>query len=118
MANELTLSGSIKFAKSNVEDGMAKGGLQVDVTGSKCTHMVQAIGTSEEAIDIGDIGTSGYMFVVNRDTTNYVSIRPGTGTANCIKLKAGEFALFRIETAPWAIANTAACNIEFLIVEN
>ena len=118
MANELTVSASLSFSKSGVEASLSYGGLRFTVTGAKATRIVQAIGTSEEALDLGDVGTSGYILIKNLDSTNYVSIRPGTGTANCIKLKAGEIAMFRIETAPWAIANTAACNVEFLLIEN
>jgi hypothetical protein len=60
------------------------------------------------------------MFVRNMDVTNFVKIRAGSGLTDLIKLKPGEFALFRLMTGitPYAIADTAACDIEFCIIED
>jgi hypothetical protein len=56
------------------------------------------------------------------DATNYVSIRPATGAANAVELKAGEFSgpfrLARTATAPFAIANTASVSLEYWIFED
>lgn len=119
MADELTISLSMDFTKSGVNVSISKAGLTIDVSGSKYTRLVQNVGTSEEALDIGDIGTAGYCFIRNLDPTNYVSLRPGSGTANFIKLKAGEAALFRLAlNGPYAIANSSACNVEIVIIED
>ena len=118
MANELTVSCSLRFSKSGREASKAYGGIQLTVTGDAWVFAVQNIAITEEAIGLGDVGTPGFMIAKNLDSTNYLSLRPGTGTANAVKMKAGEPCLFRISTAPWAIANTAACDLEYLIIED
>lgn len=119
MANELNVSCSLKFSKSGNGDDKAYSGISIDVSGSKTTKIRQTIGTSEEALDIGDIGTAGFIIGKNLDATNYVTIRPGTGETDLVKAGPGEPFLFRLAmSGPYAIADTAACDLEFLIVEN
>lgn len=118
MANEITLGLSLAYQKGTANISIACSGTQLSVTGSKFIHNVQAIGTSVEAISIGDIGTAGYMVAINRDATNFITIRAGSSGADVIKLKAGEWAMFRLATStPYAIADTGACNLEYLIIE-
>jgi len=119
MANELTLSGlSIAFSKANVPPTSVNvAGISVTVSGTQWMDNVQAVGTSEEAILMGDVAAGGYMLVQNMDATNFVSLRQATGAANFMKLLAGEFAIFRLSpdaTAPFAIADTASVNVRFL----
>ena len=120
MANEITLTASLAFAKGSVSVSLSKSAAQfsVDAGSHKYYSGMQTVGTSEEALELGDIATGGYCLLINRDATNYVSVRAGTGAANLIKLKAGEAALFRCEAAaPYVIANTAACLVEVLLIE-
>ena len=121
MANEATISVGLRFEKGGVSASYSKGGLQVDVSGSKFVDLVQEIGTSEEQLDFGDVTTPGYVVFENLDSTNYIEIRPGTGVADLVRLNAGEVAVFRLAadaTAPYAMANTAACNLRMLLLEN
>lgn len=119
MANELTLSGSLSFSKGGVTASASKTGLLVTVSGTEYTELIQEIGTSEEALTIGDIGTLGYVYIENLDATNFVEIRPGSGTADLIKIKAGEFAIFRAAlNGPYAIADTAACRVKLVLIED
>lgn len=118
MANELTLSASLKFVKGVKNASFGKSGIQLDVAGKNYALKTQTIGTSEEAIALGDVATPGYILVYNSDSTNFVSIRSGTGAANLVKIPAGGVALFDCEaSAPYAIADTAAVDIEYLLVE-
>jgi hypothetical protein len=119
MANELTVSCSVRFSKAGREASKSYAGIQIDVTGDKVTQLIQEIGTTEEALDIGDIGTAGYVIMKNLDAENFIEIRPGSGTADLIKLKAGEVAMFRLAlNGPYAIADTAACDLEMLLIES
>lgn len=118
MSNELTLAVSLSFKKGDVDVSFGKGGLKFDVTGTKFVHLKQSVGTSEEALDLGDLGTPGYCIMYNHDSTNYVDARPGTGENDLVRVPAGGLALFYIASAaPFVIANTASCELEFLIVE-
>src|SRR3990167_2958708 len=108
MADELELSGlTIEFAKTGSPTiSLTAGGLPIDVSGAQVMDNVQAIGfAAEEAILMGDVAAGGYWFVQNLDATNFVELRSGTGATDFIKLKAGEWAIFRTSgdaTAPYA----------------
>lgn len=120
MADELTLDCAVSYSKGGVSVAPTLGELLVTVSGTELIHEIQLIGTTEEAIGMpADVATPGYAVFFNRDATNYVSIRRATGEGNMIKLKPGEYAIFRLEaTAPYAIANTAACRLEYWIFED
>lgn len=119
MSNELRVSVSLRFEKSGRSVQKEYSGVQIDVSGDKWTYLVQEIGTSEEAIDVGDIGTAGFIIFKNLDDTNYVTLRPGTGTTDLVKAKSGEPGLFRLAMdGPYAMADTAACDLELLIIED
>ena len=78
----------------------------------------QNIGTSEEAITLGEVTSPGWAFFINRDETNFIELRVATGGAKFAKLKPGEFAFLRLGSgaqAPYAIADTAACQLEYKI---
>lgn len=122
MANELTVSASLRYSKNGVNidsDDFGAAGVQIDVTGTEILRHVQLVGTSEEALYVGaDIGTPGYVLMKNLDPTNYVSVRAASGVADLIKLSPGEIALFRLQsTAPYVIANTAACRLAYIVIE-
>ena len=121
MADEITASASLRYARSTHTAFYAVTGKQFDQTGTDYAEHTQTIGTTEEALDLGDVGTPGYILLVNLDPTNFVSVRAATGAANAIRLDAnGGFALFKLgsgATAPFAIADTAACQIKYLLIE-
>ena len=118
MANELSLIVNLSFNKGGAKV-TKQASKQVTVTGDAFTHGVQAIGTSEEAVAQGaDLATPGYMLIINLDDTNYVEIGSTTGVYD-IKLKAGEFALYRHNSATvYAKANTDTCNVEYCLIED
>jgi hypothetical protein len=121
MAEELTLGASFTFAKSGTELSLSVGALKVDVSGNGAIQQRQSVGfAAEEALILGDVTTVGYCIMVNRDATNFVEVRPATGVADLIRLNAGEFAVFRFAataTAPFVIADTAAVEIEYVLLE-
>ena len=119
MANELTVSTlTVSFTKANVGSvTVTPTALSITVSGTQFMDNVQTVGTSEEAILLGDVAPGGYWFVQNMDATNFVELRAATGAADFIKLLAGEWAIFRTSadaTAPFAIADTGSCNVRFL----
>ena len=118
MANELNASVSLSFLKSDAQV-QAIASSAFDVTGDAYGKIVQEVGTTEEELNQpGEVGTPGWTYVRNLDDTNYVEIGCVT-TSYTIKLKAGEFCLFRASGSTiYAKANTAACNVEFCVVED
>lgn len=120
MANELTLSASLRFEKNSQVAQFYRGSRQFTVSGDEMIDMIVPVGTSEEAMPLGEIGTLGYCLVHNMDATNYVQIRTGTSGTAMIRLNAGEFALFRFGsgvTAPYWIADTGSCRCRVMIIE-
>jgi len=120
MADEINVTGLLSFEKSPAAKiSVGVSAAKFTVTGTKYVHGLQNVGTAAEAIGLGDIGTPGYFFIKNLDATNYLEILSATDGSVLLKIKAGEFAIGRFgAAAPAAKANTAAVNIEYLIVED
>lgn len=126
MADELSVQGSLSFAKEGVTEpvgvsrsvGMSVPLTQFDVAGSNYVSNVLSVGTSATVIPLGSVSAPHWAFFQNLDATNYLSIRNGSGGADLIKLLPYEFALVPLpETAvPYGVAHTAACLLNYLIV--
>jgi len=95
----------------------------VDMAGDNCGNLTQTIGTTAEAIDMGDVNTGGntlgWFIVWNRDPTNYVQISYGDASGTnfvdkmIAKIPAGKYAgpLLATSNVIYAKANTAACSV-------
>lgn len=120
MADELTLNASLEYEDSeDSEASLAIEDLLVTISTKKFIHAKQNIGITEEAIGLGEVTALGWGLFVNRDATNYIELRVGTGGTKFAKLRPGKFAFFEFGsgvTAPYAIADTAACQMEYIIV--
>lgn len=118
MSDELKLNVSLIFSKGGAQVSKLKN-FSFDVTGESFVHGVQEIGTTEEELtQIAELGTPGYVYAVNLDDTNYVEIGSTTGVYD-IKLKPGEIAVWRHNSGTvYAKANTAACLVEYIIIED
>lgn len=118
MANEILIGASLSFAKSGDSDVMA-GNATVTLNGSKHLHQRMTVTTTELALQLGAVTAGGYLFIRNADPTNYVQVKAATGATPLVRLKAGEFCLFRLDagaTAPFIQANTASCDVEYLLL--
>lgn len=121
MANEITLTCNLSYSKGGTTVSMGVTDLKIDVSGQRFTHIRQNITTTEVVLDLGDIVTGGYCIMINRDAINFVSLRAASGAGNAIRINAGEAACFRFgggAPAPTAIANTAAVEVEYIMVAN
>lgn len=117
MANEITLSFQTLLNNGNLSDAHSSGSIAVDQASAKLIRNVQSIGTSEEALGLGDLVTPGYCVFVNLDDTNFVEI--GISGSMFLKLKPGEQALCRLSTtAPFALADTAAVELFYIMYED
>jgi hypothetical protein len=91
------------------------------LTGTRWIDTIHNVGTSEEAMKLGELGSLGWGFIYNMDATNYVEILTGTGGTAMLKAKAAEGFPFRFGsgvTAPYIKANTAACNVRYVLMED
>lgn len=121
MANEISYTANLSATKSNLSLSRASGTLRADLTGAKFYNAVQNIGTSYEAIAIGDVASAGFAWFKNHDATNYVEIGLEVSAAfyAFVKLKPGEVWMGRLATTTiFGRANTGAVNLETMLIEN
>jgi len=119
VSNEINLNATLEYEDS---EGTALSlqivNLLASVASKKPIAFKQNIGITEEAIGLGETTAPGWAMFINRDETNFVNLKVATGGAIFAKLKPGEFAFLRLGSgaqAPFAIADTAACQLEVLI---
>lgn len=119
MADELTVTTQLEYLDSaGTEFNALIDSFAATAATKKIMHHKQAIGTSEEAIVLGEVTSPGWALFVNRDDTNFIELRVATGGAKFAKLKPGETCLLRLGSgaqAPYAIADTAECLMEYWI---
>lgn len=119
MAGELTINGSLVLDDDTGSDETLDiATLVADMATEKYIKHKQSIGVSEEAIVLGEVTSPGWAFFINRDPTNFIELRVATSGAKFAKLLPGEFCLVRLGSGaqvPYAIADTGACLLEYLI---
>jgi hypothetical protein len=140
MANEIQMNSGLKATKNSVtvqtSPAVTFSKIQtMESTLDKEHHTVQAVGTSEEALSLGDVDNSNatgdeYMVqCINRDPTNYVEVlvkyaatpsywvigkmRPGEpwGPVRLPKLDGSSLGGIYLK------ANTASCDVEVVTFE-
>jgi hypothetical protein len=116
MANEISATAVLRYAKNKSAASLSLN-FTADQTGSKYEGGIQSIGTSEETLQKNDVGTIGYLAVRNNDEDNFVQLGAAAGEYS-LKLKPLCGALVPWNgTAVYAKADTAACLVEYLILE-
>jgi hypothetical protein len=122
MANEGTISAAMRFVKSGTDTSIEKGSFQFDVGGTNFVRHRQTVGTSSEALKIGEVAPGGYVLFINRgtDASDYIELRTLVGQNPFAQLFAGDVALFRYDvgvTAPVAIAVDGAMDLDYLLLD-
>lgn len=119
MANEISLNATIQYAKGNFADQRTIQ-CQADVSGTVATGGVQKIGTTHEAVNMGDVGTAGWAWFLNTDATNFITLGiVVSGTfypVMKLKPKIG-FPLCLGTNALYAKADTAEATLQYTIYE-
>lgn len=116
MANSVTITASLSFTGGGASIQRSSGSNAFSVTTLASVYNIQTIGTSDESLVLGEVGTPGYAILHNLDATNYVDIGPD-GTNYLIRLKPTQWGVFPIGSAAvHAKANTAPCQLEYCIV--
>lgn len=121
MANELTLTATAAYEDAfGVTASIVVPSLFVTLSQKKPLHTKQTVGTSEEALIVGDITTRRLCVLVNRDETNIVNVKVGTGGAIFATLDPNGInwcivPLGSGAQSPFVIALVAECELEILI---
>ncbi len=121
MADEIQLSLSISCSKNGASIN-ASGNMSITMAGDQFISNIQIVGTSNEALQVGDVSTTGYVYVKNLDSTNYVEVfLDNANTYLVAKLFPGEFTLYKPGGTGaanlFARANTGACNCQVIALE-
>jgi hypothetical protein len=121
MANEIHLTASLSCYKPAIMAsavGRSINDFIASMTNSTYIEGTVLIGTSATAFPLGQVGAPHWAYFKNLDSTNYVTIRNGSGGADLIELMAGEpcFVPLYVAANPYGVANTAACYVEYLIL--
>jgi hypothetical protein len=125
MANELTCTGSVQFAKGQVGAvALTKSGAKFNVTGTNYARGTFSVPTTAggTAIPLDGLATAGgWYYIQNNDSTNYVQILNAASGTVVLQIMPLEFAIGRFDagvTAVAAQAHTAAVVIEYLFIDN
>ena len=119
MADEIKVNFSLAFTRGESKLNIPSNQLSVDSGSNVKVGNTQTVGTSLEALVLGDVASCGAAYILNTDDTNYVDIGVDvSGTFyGLIRLMPGEYAFCpRLATnAPYARANTSSVNLEYYI---
>lgn len=117
MANEITMAATLRDINGSLRDEFAYETKQITQSTQWVFRDVLSIPTTAGGTVISTTGITalGWCYVKNLDATNFVTIGPDSGGAivSFVKLKPGEFAVFRLMTGITirALANTGAVKI-------
>lgn len=121
MANELTITAKIEYSNGGIVDSIDVTELAASVSANAILHRTQTIGSSEEALGLGDLATPGFLVGVNRSAVGQLHIRAGTGATDLVELGPGEPCLMRLSTAataPYAISVGGDVLFEYMLIES
>lgn len=125
MANEITAKSYLAVSNGN-DVFKSNGGTTLtqthDQSGNGRFSRIVSIATSDTEVTLSDITTEGWAWFRNLDATNYVDWGPdSTGIVQMGRMEAGEvagpFRLYPGVTLQMQ-ANTAACDVEVVVLED
>jgi hypothetical protein len=121
MANEISLTASLSCFKSAIMGtaiGRSITNLLRNMSGSNYIQDTVVVPTSATVVALGGVTNPHWSFWLNLDPINYIQLQNGVSGAVLVRLLAGDFAMFPLDqgATPYAISNTGACQMEYLIL--
>ena len=122
MANEIAVSVSLSVNHSPMSAASKSISGSFDQAGINYFEGSQTIPTTAggTALTKGGVGTIGWVWIKNTDSTHFVQIMTAVAGTAFMKLKPGQAFEGPLDpgiAAPAALADTASVNIEMLILE-
>ena len=116
MSAEITYNATL--TNSGLRTSFGTGSKSIDQTTKRKVSNTQAVGTTHEALVMGEVATARWAYFENKDLANYVEV--GTDSAGSfiafLRLDAGQYVIVPLATnAPYAKANTAALDLLYEI---
>lgn len=121
MSQELTVTGSVSFAKGRIGTVvLEKLGLKINVAGSSYARGT-FVTSGDTPIPLGDVVAAGAWFIIfNNDATHAVGLHGGASYDQCMVIQPGEFAMGRFDltgvTAPCVAGGVNTVPIEYLVI--
>jgi hypothetical protein len=117
MANEITINlPSISYIKDVYSDTLTPGIINLTVTGKHAVHDNQQLSTSNAPLAKGNVGTIGFFYLKNKDST--INILYSAGTTEYFTLLPGAVALGYAGVANInAKGASGTPNLEYWIIE-
>ena len=118
MANEVNIATSFRFSNGSAAEIRRGASFLASPSSLRFNHAYHNVGITEEAMKLSEVGTPTRVWIKNHDATNFVQILSATSGTAILKVGPGEEYVFRFGsgvTAPYVIADTAACNVEYMI---
>lgn len=83
MANEIQLTSKLSVSKGGASVTNLTSTDTIDMSGANMNGIVQDVGTSFEAADVGDVATASayFLHIYNMDTTNYMEVSFDAGSS-------------------------------------
>ncbi len=121
MANEISLAisfGCFKPAIMSSPIGRNIPSLLRTMTGNFYSQGSILVGLSAIPIPLGQVTTPHWMWLNNLDATNYILLQNGFASPPVGQWFAGDASWFPFYSAgvPYVVANTAPCEMEYLIL--
>jgi hypothetical protein len=118
MANEVMLQALLRCAKGGAVSGISFGPATFTMSGNAVQEGVQVVGTTEEALILGDVTSPGWLFLRNLDPTNFVTMRAIVTGTPFLRLPPSGIAgpIYLVAAAPTLQADTAPCLVEYLLL--
>jgi len=122
LANEISLTAVLTANKPSIMAGGAVSkaitSLLATMTGNVYSEQTISVATGATAIPLGQVSSPHWSFFKNLDANNYIQLQNGAAGAVFARLLAGECAFVPLDATcvPYAVSNSAACLLEYLIL--
>lgn len=118
MADQLQTNITVTYKKGNVTFSEVTVAAAEDLTGAGVASGIISATTTAAAIPLGGVTAPGVATFKNLDATNYLEIGfDSSGFVSFSKLLPGEVAIIPLVNAPWVRAHTAACLLQYKIMD-
>ena len=121
MAKEITASVSLSVKTALGVTAERSESKSINMTGEAVTHQTQTVDDGGDVlIEQTTLGTAGWCFVKNLDTSVSISLGAHTTANHIIKLKPGESVVFRAAGPIYGLSLTSSATplVEYIIIED
>ncbi len=124
MAGELVVNFAFVFNKNNVNINEASWVLRFVIaipvaSNNQFAQKAFSAIVADTALPLGPVTAPGWLFIQNKDATNFITLKRAVGGATIAKILPGEPWCGRLDpgiTVPSTAADTAPCNIDYAVL--